>query len=616
MNIIINIDLLDNTFKKYNYNYPQPLINLFGKSILEWVIDYNDINLFNNIFIIHNNENYYFLLKNIIKNSYNNNLKFKIYFNEKSNIIYTLNKILIEYEDPFLFINTKNLFSIKNILFNDNIIFYHTIKYENSNNRYLSFNKNNKIFLNNYEKKYIKTSDFNFIFGAFYFKNSQIVKKYIEKLILINESIFDNKELSMSNLLNLMISENINFKKYEVSSEDIYNLETPFQLRLFSNNYPKVNAINNNLMITPKRIVFQLEDILISYINNEYVPNKKNINYLKYLRKFGNTIIINTCYDYFIITILKKYEIEYDIINFNLVGGDYYINSNNILLDNLEKSLGFYNDIIDARDFNEVISDITKYTKKSEDLSGQIYYYLNIPNEIKDIFPLLLEYDDNNKWYTMENINGVNVSNLYTNEELTLQQFDHILGTLNRIHNCKIDNTNFIDINIYKNYSEKLTYRYNNYDYSNFENSLNLYNFLLEHLNKYEHKNKGKISIIHGDSVFTNILINKFGKIKMIDMRGSIGNVNSIYGDIFYDYAKIYQSIIGYDEILKDINISKNYKKEFMNHFKSRFLEKYNDDDFYFLKIIVASLLFTLIPLHNNNKCIKYYNLIKELYIF
>jgi len=616
MNIIINIDLLDDTFKKYNYSYPQPLINIFGKRIFEWVIEYNDIKLFNNIILIINNEEYIPLLENIIKNNYNSSSNFKIYFiHEISNIINILNKILSIYKDSFLFVDTKNLFSIKNVTFKNNIIFYQNINYDNIKNPSLCLDKNNKIIFNNFKKKNIKSSEFNLIFGAFYFKNSQIVKDYTEKLILLNESIFNNNNLSLIHLLNLMISDNINFEKYEVSSEDIYNLETPFQLRLFSNNYPKINAINNNLMIKPKKIVFQLEDILISYKDNEYVPNKKNINYIKYLRKFGNIIIINTCYDNNILSILEKFEIEYDSINFNLVTGDYYINSKNILLDNLEKNLGFYNDKIDARDFNEVISDTDKYTKRSDDLSGQIDYYLNIPHEIKDIFPLLLDYDDNKKWYTMENIRGLNISNLYTSEILTLKQFDHILGTLNRIHNFNRNNIN-TSINIYKNYSEKLKTRYNNYDYSKFDNSYNLYNFLLDHLEKYEYENRGKISIIHGDPVFTNILINKFGKIKMIDMRGVIGNINTIYGDIFYDYAKIYQSLIGYDEILSDITISKIYKDQFISHFKLRFLERYTEDDFYFLKIIVASLLFTLIPLHNNNKCISYYNLIKELYIF
>ena len=61
---------------------------------------------------------------------------------------------------------------------------------------------------------------------------------------------------------------------------------------------------------------------------------------------------------------------------------------------------------------------------------------------------------------------------------------------------------------------------------------------------------RGIKKVIHGDPVFTNILINQFGKIKLLDMRGKQGDEITIYGDWLYDWAKIYQSIIGYDEIL------------------------------------------------------------------
>ena len=325
-------------------------------------------------------------------------------------------------------------------------------------------------------------------------------------------------------------------------------------------------------------------------------------------------MLINTIYDKFILDIVKKFGIEYDIINFNCDNGDFYINSRNVLLNNLDKSLGFYNDKIDARDFNELVFNFDKYTKTSDDLSGQIYYYLNIPKEVKDIFPLLFDYDSSNKWYTMESINGVNISNLYTSEVLTLEQFDNILGTLRRLHNCVLKDVN--NINIYGNYVSKMCIRYDSYNYSIFDNSDFLYNFLKEKLGEYELKNMGRLGIIHGDSVFTNILINKFGKIKMIDMRGSINGICSIYGDIFYDYAKIYQSLIGYDEILKDIKISKSYRDKFINHFKIRFIDLYGDDIFYYLLVIVGSLLFSLIPLHNNDKCTRYYNLIYELGLF
>ena len=224
-------------------------------------------------------------------------------------------------------------------------------------------------------------------------------------------------------------------------------------------------------------------------------------------------------------------------------------------------------------------------------------------------------YDKNNKWYEMENINGIPISKLYLNEELTLQQFNHILKTINRIHSCNIEITNDKNINIYENYIDKIIHRYDNYDYSIFDNSKNIYDILLKKLNDYQENNLGKFSIIHGDTVFTNILINNFGKIKLIDMRGIINKTLTIYGDKLYDYAKLYQSLLGYDEILENKYISIEYKNKFLTYFEERFLNIYNEIDFYYLKIITASLLFTLIPLHNNDKCKYYYELIYKLNI-
>ena len=108
----------------------------------------------------------------------------------------------------------------------------------------------------------------------------------------------------------------------------------------------------------------------------------------------------------------------------------------------------------------------------------------------------------------------------------------------------------------------------------------------------------------------TNIMINNFDKIKFIDMRGKNGDILTIYGDIFYDWAKLYQSLIGYECILQDKNINENYKAYMISYFKEYFLNLYSEYDFMDLQTITKSLLFSLIPLHNNEKCIKYYNLI------
>ena len=96
-------------------------------------------------------------------------------------------------------------------------------------------------------------------------------------------------------------------------------------------------------------------------------------------------------------------------------------------------------------------------------------------------------------------------------------------------------------------------------------------------------------------------------------MRGSLGNKLTIYGDSMYDWAKLYQSIIGYDCILQNKIVSENYKIFIQQIFETKFMEMYSQEYLIYLKVITSSLLFSLIPLHNNNKCKDYYNLIKTL---
>ena len=62
-------------------------------------------------------------------------------------------------------------------------------------------------------------------------------------------------------------------------------------------------------------------------------------------------------------------------------------------------------DEINPRNFNQINQDtLDIIVKKGDSLSGEIYYYQNIPNEIKDMS--LFITNDNNS-YTIEKINGI-----------------------------------------------------------------------------------------------------------------------------------------------------------------------------------------------------------------
>ena len=106
-----------------------------------------------------------------------------------------------------------------------------------------------------------------------------------------------------------------------------------------------------------------------------------------------------------------------------------------------------------------------------------------------------------------------------------------------------------------------------------------VYNKIITNLTSYINLNLGKKVIIHGDPVFTNILINQFGKIKFIDMRGKQGEILSIEGDWLYDWAKLYQSLIGYDKILMGKIINETYEKKMIDYFETYFIKLYSEKD-------------------------------------
>ena len=49
--------------------------------------------------------------------------------------------------------------------------------------------------------------------------------------------------------------------------------------------------------------------------------------------------------------------------------------------------------------------------------------------------------------------------------------------------------------------------------------------------------------------------------------------------------------------------------------FYDKFVQFYGKQDWEHLKTITKSLLYSLIPLHNNKKCIDYYDLISSAYL-
>ena len=639
MIILIPLGGLGTRFSNSGYNLPKPLVNVMGKPIIFWLLDSLNISDNTIIYIPYNQELYKYRFEEQLKKRYPKfNFKFMILKENTRGAAETIHIALNDLnqdDDSILCLDGDNFYTIDVINLWDNknsvIVFDDT----SSETVYSYVKLNNDSTISEIKEKE-KISNFACT-GAYGFSSWKTLNKYCKKTI--DNNIRQKNEFYTSTVIQEMLKDDINFNINLIDDNKYICLGTPLHVRLFCNNFPRINALNNNQMLPSQRYCFDLDNTLVSFpkVSGDYTtvePIQNNINTLKYLKRLGHVIIIYTARrmtthksnvgkilaDIGKITFdtLEKFDIPYDEIYFGKPQADFYIDDLAISsYADLEKELGYYQSAIEPRDFNSLTStSLQIFRKSSDDLSGEIYYYNNIPNEIKDIFPILVNSDPNNKWYDMEKINGIPISKLYLSEELTTEQLGHIMGSINRIHNSKsVINQN---INIYSNYAEKLKKRYANYDYSKFDigfsalaNSSNIYNLLLEQLTDYETKNRGIKKVIHGDPVFTNILINQFGKIKLLDMRGKQGDELTIYGDWLYDWAKLYQSLIGYDEILEDKIINLSYKNKLIEYFKNKFISENSEDDFNNLKLITNSLLFTLIPLHDNEKCERYFNLIK-----
>lgn len=603
MNIIIPLGGIGKRFSDNGYTKPKPLIKVVGKEIIFWLLDSLKLKDSDTIYIPYNEYLDAFQFDEVVNSLYPNikltslpptngpseTIKLCInHFNIKGKIV------LLDgdtwYEEDVLSKIRQN---------DNNLTTYFKSTTLDPLYSYIKLNDDQIVDV----KEKVKISD-NANSGCYVFKSSEEVLKYIDK-------IEKKSEKFISDIIKEMLKDKIYFSSVEV--HNFHVLGTPQQIIEFSKSSP----------IEMKRFVFDLDNTLVTFptVKGDYTtvkPISKTINYLRNLKKQGHYIIIYTARrmrthgsnvgaiiaDIGEITIntLKEFDIPYDELFFGKPYGHFYIDD--LMINpktDLNKELGFYMEDVEPRHFNKLVfesSTVTKYSDNNK-LDGESYYYEQIQKyPIRKYFPLLINSKKGK--VVMEKINGSNFSTLYINEILTKDHIDLLLATIKEIHNTD-SNGSFTS---YYDYNEKLNERYNSFNYSQYGVEKNDF-FDLELSNL-----EGDYKIIHGDLVFSNIILKDTGEIKFVDVKGKQGDKLSIYGHSFYDYAKIYQSLIGYDEILLDKQIKNSYKNKMIAHFNSHF----TNHNLNIIKKITKSLLLSLIPLHNEpEKFEKYINLSKIL---
>jgi tRNA A-37 threonylcarbamoyl transferase component Bud32 len=203
--------------------------------------------------------------------------------------------------------------------------------------------------------------------------------------------------------------------------------------------------------------------------------------------------------------------------------------------------------IIKPRHFNSITIFGNQIRKESIQNPGKIrseYRYISKVNElIPGLFPNVSNATDSS--YMIEYVDGSTMSDLYIGGNMNIQMLLDIVDGLTRLHDYDLENTN----NIF--YTNKLEQRREQIFKNEASLFVNIYDDIIKQLKMHE---PFRSHVIHGDPVLTNILYD--GKIHFIDPRGEWDGVDTIYGNIYYDYAKLLQSLEGYDAILNNVSIT------------------------------------------------------------
>lgn len=623
MNLIIPVCGIGKRFLDDGYNLPKPLIKSLGKPMIFWTIENLNIKKDDILFIVYREEFHIFNFEDILKNKFRNlNFKFVSLKNDtrgaSETVLYALEEMCDnQLEETTVVIDSDNFYD-DDILsecrkIDNNLVFYKKDYDKNPIYSYLILDDNSFV-IDIKEKE--KISD-NACVGAYCFKSGNLLKKTINSVIL--EERKQKNEFYISSVYKFLLDNN--FRVYSKEIHGFNCLGTPNQLKSYSSNF----SINSEKY----RFCFDLDNTLVTYpdIEGDYTsvrPIQKTINFLNFLQSQGHTIIIYTARrmkthsgnvgrvqsDIAKITLdtLDNFGIKYDEIYFGKPYAHFYIDDLSINpFDDLEKETGFYNIHPMPRKHNSIEIFENHIIKYSKFIDGERYYYQNIPKSISNFFPNLIDCGDD--FIKISKIKGIPVSFLHVNNSLNNKILFKIFDSLSFIHSFETT----YSLNFYDNYYKKVKNRIDNYDFSNYENFETVKNQVLNFLQEYEKKRKGKIGIVHGDPIFTNIFIDNNDDIKMIDMRGKIGDKETIYGDIFYDWAKVYQSIVGYDYILMDKKLNYENIEINKNFFHKFIIDKFGEEKLNDIKNITKSLLISLIPIHDNEKCIEYFNLINKI---
>lgn len=230
---------------------------------------------------------------------------------------------------------------------------------------------------------------------------------------------------------------------------------------------------------------------------------------------------------------------------------------------------------------------------------------------------------------TMERINGENIFLTESNIERKEIILKNLLNAINKMHNLEMREANNDDI-ITEYYSKTIDrinsikdvvpFANDEFITINGKNCKNP-NIYCEEFKQYVEQNllKTVFCPIHGDCTLTNTMVDKDNNVHFIDPRGYFGS-QKVFGDIRYDWAKLYYSIIGnfdrfnikdFELKISDKDVEYKIKSNGWESLYEKFLSEIKDININEIKFI-HSIIWLSLASHcfedYDSMCLAFYN--------
>lgn len=569
-------------------DFPKPLCTIAGKSLLYRVVDAlpNDIQTIH-LFYSKILEEVQFQRTILHSCSSLKEIQFQSIPIETRGPVETafvgLHHTKIEENSPVLFIDndTINQFSLKNIQLDK--LGLGTFETQDSSKPYcfVKTSTNNRI-VQIKEKEGISSE---YCTGLYYFPSKKLFFDLVNELFKKNPT---KKEYFMSDIYALAIQ----------NDKEVYTFPCEESLALGTRDDIKQNI--SKLKKYPVRYCFDIDNTILTYSSNPKTkegiePIPSMVALLRRLYNEGNTIVLQTARGmqsnqsnlglankkgaYQVFETLEKYEIPYHEIYFGKPWADIYIDDKAwnpytnpsfqliVMNNNTEKTLlrlekgCSNNENLLYQKGNVLIKEGPRSS-----LDGEIYFYEMIRGtSFESVCPTFLkkhEISEKTLAFEMDYIQGIPVSKVFRNFLLTKNILKNICSTLETLHSCTVTNDATISKElILSNYIDKLKERVQSHKHYSLPEIQKVTKIIVTTLTNYIHSDRFEITnVVHGDPWFDNMIVTSNQEIKLLDMKGKLGNTFTLKGDKMTDYAKLYQSILGFDFYLHNENYSVEYE--------------------------------------------------------